>query len=130
MAAALLNHLCGGEYEAESAGLEPGSLNPLAVEVMREIGIDIAQNPTKRALELFGAGRAFDYVITVCGAAESGRCPLFPGRAQRLSWPFDDPAALAGTPAELLAGTRVIRDAIKGRIDAWCAVFCGAGVAA
>ena len=79
MAEAFLNYLAGDRFEVMSAGLEPGELNPLAVEVMKEIGIDISRNQTKSAFDLFKKGELFSYVITVCDAASSEQCPLFPG---------------------------------------------------
>ena len=91
MAEAWCNHLYGDRFEAESAGLEPGILNPLAVEAMKEVGIDISHNKTQRVFDLFKAGRMFAYVITVCDEASAERCPIFPGVTQRLHWSFPDP---------------------------------------
>lgn len=124
MAEAFLNDACRDEFEAESAGLEPGTLNPLAVAVMREIGIVISAKPTKSAFDLFKAGRLYSYVITVCDETSAERCPIFPGNARRLHWSFPDPAALKGTWEERLAGTRAIRDAIRAKIAAWCQEVC------
>jgi arsenate reductase len=126
MAEAFLNARCPDEFAAESAGLEPGMLNPLAVAAMREVGIDISNNPTKSAFDLFKAGRHYAYVITVCDETSAERCPVFPGIAQRLHWSFHDPAALEGTWEERLAKAREIRDQIEKRIDAFCAETCGA----
>lgn len=124
MAAAFLNAICPDDFVAESAGLEPGKLNPLAVAAMREIGIDISANQTKSVLELFEAGRHYSYVVTVCDQASAARCPVFPGRAQRLHWSFTDPASLQGTWEERLAKTREIRDAIQAEILDWCRGEC------
>lgn len=79
MAEAFLNNLGGDRFEAVSAGLEPGTLNPLVVEVMKEAGIDISQNRTKSVFDLFKKGELFSYVITVCDEASAQRCPVFPG---------------------------------------------------
>jgi arsenate reductase len=78
MAEALLNTIAGDKYEAESAGLEPGTLNPLAIEVMKEIGIDISRNKTKGVFDFIKAGKQFNYVIAVCDETSADRCPFFP----------------------------------------------------
>ena len=100
MAEAFLNEICGDYFEAHSAGLEPGSLNPLAVEAMREIGTDISQNQTQSVFDVFKSGKLFAYVITVCDESSAQRCPIFPGVTKRLHWSFPDPASLSGTPDE------------------------------
>ena len=120
MAEAFLNAICGDLFEAQSAGLEPGKLNPLVVEVMREIGIDISRNKTKPVSDMIKSGKAFAYVITVCDETSAERCPVFPGASMRLHWSFQDPSRFQGTPAEKLARTSEVRDAIKARIEAWC----------
>jgi len=117
MAEAFLNHLGGDVFEAESAGFEPGPLNPLAVEVMKEVGIDISANRAKSVFSLYKEGRLYDYVITVCDESSAERCPIFPGRVRRLQWPFENPASLTGSHEEKLAKTRKIRDQIKGKVE-------------
>src|SRR5436190_12856309 len=119
MAEAFLDEICGDQFEAHSAGLEPGKLNPLAVEAMREIGIDISKKQTQFVFDVFKSGELFSYVITVCDETSAERCPIFPGVAKRLHWSFADPAALSGTREERLAGTRKIRDEIRARIEMW-----------
>ena len=120
MAEAFLNNLAGDRFEAVSAGLEPGTLNPLAVEVMKEAGIDISQNRTKSVFDLYKKGELFSYVITVCDAASAGRCPIFPDLlTARIDWSFADPSAFTGTFEERLAQTRQVRDAIKAKIKEW-----------
>jgi arsenate reductase len=119
MAEAWCNHLYGDRFEAESAGLEAGELNPLAVEAMQEVGIDISPNKTQRVFDLFKACRMFAYVITVCDEASAERCPIFPGVTQRLHWSFPDPAALSGTHEEKLQEVRKIRDSIRETIEEW-----------
>lgn len=116
IAEAYLHHFAGGKLSAESAGLEPGVLNPYAVEVLREEGIDISANKTKGVFELYKQQRQYDAVITVCSPVVSARCPTFPGRVKRLNWPFDDPSRFAGDRAEILARTRMIRDQIKEKV--------------
>ncbi|MGA7161535.1 MAG: arsenate reductase ArsC [Bacteroidota bacterium] len=118
MAEALLNHLAGDRFEAESAGLEPGILNPLAVDAMRALNIDISHKKTKSAFDMFKQGRIFQYVIAVCDEA-SERCPIFPSAIKRLSWSFADPAALQGSFEEKLTQTIVVRDQISKQIETW-----------
>ena len=125
MAEAWLNHLCGDRFAAESAGLEPGTLNPLVVEAMREVGIDISHKQTQAVFDVFKSGRIFNYAITVCDEASAQRCPIFPGITKRLHWSFPDPSVLTGTPEEKLAQIRPIRDTIKRQIENWCAEICG-----
>ncbi len=119
MAEALLNTLGADRFEAESAGLEPGALNPLAVEAMKEIGLDISANQTKGVFDFVKQGKLFNYVITVCDETSGSRCPVFPGYTKRLHWSFPDPSALKGTHEEKLQETRKIRDAIKIKIETW-----------
>ena len=119
MAEAYLNHFGEGRFEAESAGLEPGVLNPRVVEVMRESGIDISQNKTKSVFEILNLGKLFAYVVTVCDETAAEKCPVFPGVTKRLHWSFADPSSLTGTEAEKLQRTREIRDAIKKKVQAW-----------
>lgn len=120
MAETFLNEICGDRFEARSAGLEPGKLNPLAVEAMREVGIDISQKQTRSVSDVLEAGGLFDYVITVCDESSAEHCPVFPGDAKRLHWSFADPSTLIGSHDERLAGTRRIRDQIRARIEMWC----------
>jgi len=122
MAEAFLNQICGDEFEAHSAGLEPGKLNPIVVETMQEIGIDISGNKTKSVSEFLKSNKLFSYVITVCDEASAERCPIFHGITTRLHWSFPDPSGFQG--AEKLAKTREVRDAIKEKIEQWCAEIC------
>jgi arsenate reductase len=124
MAEAVLNDICGDYFEAHSAGLDPGTLNPIAVEAMREVGIDISQKETQSVFDVFKSGELFAYVITVCDETSAERCPIFPGVTTRLHWSFPDPAALTGTNKDRLAGTREIRDQIRERIEVWCDEMC------
>jgi arsenate reductase len=77
MAAALLNEVCGEFFEAQSAGLEPGTLNPLAVEARQEIGIDLSANETQSVFDVFKSGQLFAFAITVCSESESKGCQIF-----------------------------------------------------
>jgi arsenate reductase len=117
MAEAFLNKMAGDSFETESAGFEPEPLNPLVVEVMGEIGIDISANQAKSVFGLYKEGRLYDYVITVCEESQAERCPIFPGRVTRLYWPFQNPGALTGSDEEKLTKTREIRDQIRKRVE-------------
>lgn len=117
MAEAFLNKFAGDRFSAVSAGFEPGKLNLIVVEVMKEVGIDIAKNLTKDVFDFFRKGKLFDLVINVCDGANSERCPTFPGFAKRLDWSFEDPSSFSGTHDEKLAKTRLVRDSIKAEIE-------------
>lgn len=116
MAEKFLNALGEGRFSAESAGLEPGTLNPLAVKVMAEIGYDISKNQTKSVFDIAKSGKSFDYVITVCDPEAAERCPMFPGKAKKLNWEFKDPSSFTGSEEEKLAQTRKVRDEIKEKV--------------
>jgi arsenate reductase (thioredoxin) len=119
MAEALLNHLAGDRFHAESAGLEPGKLNPLAVEALREIGIDISGKQTRDVFEVYRTGSLFDYVVTVCDETNGERCPYVPGVTTRLHWNFEDPGSFTGTHAERLQRTIAVRDQIRAQLEAF-----------
>jgi arsenate reductase (thioredoxin) len=126
MAEAFLNQQCGEQFEAFSAGIEPGKLNPIVVAAMQEIGIDISGNKTKSVFDMLGSGKKFHHVITVCDETSAERCPFIPGLTSRLHWGFPDPSALKGNHEEKLVRTREIRDAIKAKVEHWCAEVCPA----
>lgn len=113
MAEAFLKHYAPERFDVVSAGIEPGKLNPNVVEVMKEKGIDISANKTKSVFDLYNQGMSFTYVITVCDKEAAGKCPYFPGMAEKLHWPFDDPAGFTGTREEILDRTREVRDEIE-----------------
>ena len=122
MAEVFLAKLGEGTFAAESAGLELADrINPLVVEVMKEIGFELEGKGMQRVMDLYEQGREYDYVIAVCDAAKAGRCPVFPGPGNRLHWPFEDPASLEGSWDERLAMTREIRDGIRRKIEDWIA---------
>ena len=124
IAEAWTRKLCGPEVEVMSAGLEPGTLNPLAVEAMREVGVDISMKTTQSVFDLFRSGKLFNYVITVCDETSAERCPIFPGFATHLHWSFADPAAFEGAADEKLGKTRVVRDEIRAKVEELCAAIC------
>ena len=129
MAEAFLKKTCGEFFTVESAGITPDTLNPIVIEAMAELGIDISQNKTKDVFPFIRVHPTFDFVITVCDATSGQHCPSFPRTTTRLQWDFADPSAFTGTHDEKLERTREVRDAILARIEAWCAEVCGQAVA-
>lgn len=119
MAEAYLKQLAGERMEVSSAGFQPAPLNPLAVEVMAEEGLDISQNAAQSVFQLFREGRLFDYVITVCEDSREASCPIFPGVTRRLHWGFPDPAEATGDQQAQLEQVRQIRDQIKQKVRTW-----------
>lgn len=117
MAEAFLNNLADNEYEAHSAGIEPGKLNPLVVKSMAEIGIDISGKGTQSVFDVYERGETFDYVIAVCDKEAAERCPVFPGEAKRIQWSFADPSRLEGSEEEKLKKIAAIRDEIKTAVS-------------
>ena len=117
MAEAFLNNLGSDFFEAESAGLEPGTLNPNVVAVMQEAGIDISKNGTRSVFDLFKQGKRYNAVITVCDGANAESCPIFPGIVKRIGWSFPDPSQFTGSREEVLQQTRIVRDEIKAKIE-------------
>jgi len=123
MAEAFLKKFAGDRFEAESAGLEPGVLNPLAVKAMGEVGIDISANPTRSVYELLSQGQWYGWVITVCDESQAEACPIFPGVSRRQHWNFPDPAAFTGNEEEQLEQVRKLRDCIAEKIKEWLKEF-------
>ena len=119
MAEALLRKFAGDRFEVESAGIEPGALNPVVVASLKEIGIDISGKKTQAVSDLLKQGKIYHHVITVCDETSAERCPLFPGAAKRLHWGFTDPSKFEGTWEEKLARTRAVRDQIEQKIKGW-----------
>jgi arsenate reductase (thioredoxin) len=113
MAEGLLRSLSGGSLEVHSAGTRPSRVNPLAIEAMRELGIDISGHRSKSVGEF--AGRSFDVVITVCDNARKS-CPVFPGAPERIHWSYPDPATVEGTHEEKLQAFRRVRDGLKRKL--------------
>lgn len=118
MAEGFLRSYGGEDYEAYSAGTKPSAVNPLAVEAMREIGIDISGQRSKNVTEY--VGQHFAVVVTVCNNAKE-HCPIFPGPCLREHWPFDDPAEAEGTEQERMKVFCRVRDEIGARIKSWVA---------
>jgi len=120
MAHGWLKHLAGDRFDVHSAGVEPGTLNPLSVKVMAEVGIDISDHKAESIKAYLGKLPVY-WLIVVCDkAAES--CPrIWPGVGERLHWFFDDPSAAAGSEEEKLAVFRRVRDQIKQQVEQWLA---------
>ena len=109
-------HYGGHRVDAFSAGLEPKGVNPRAIQVMKEVGIDISKHSSDHLSKYIG--QSFDYVITVCDNA-AANCPVFPGAGSKLHWPFEDPADATGTEEQVLAVFRRIRDEIGTKVRNW-----------
>ena len=130
IAEAFFKRACGAEFEVESAGLEPGTINPLAIATMKEVGIDISGNSTESVFDAFRSGRVFSHVVTVCDGASAERCPVFPGIVARIHWSIPDPATLTGTWQARLEAVRAIRQTISDQVDAFCSQTCTASAGA
>jgi len=107
----------GDMFTAESAGLEPGILNPYVIEALKQDGIDISGKQTKSVKALFKAGKKYDYVITVCSRSVEEQCPIFPGMVIRMNWPFPDPERFHGTTDEILEQVIELKDIISKMIE-------------
>ena len=112
--ASAVDRFCGHERRPRA-----GAADPLAVEVMKEAGIDISKNAAKSVFDLYQDGGLFGYVIAVCDAETAQRCPTFPGITKTLVWSFPDPALLRVRWEDRLTETRRVRDAIKAKIEAF-----------
>lgn len=123
MAEALLNNMAGDRFQAESAGLEPGELNPYAIRVMAEMGIDISRKKPQSVFDMYLKGQLYNFVITVCDIKEEDKCPVFPGISQRLHWSFPDPASFSGSESEIMRKTIEVRDSIKKAIEDFIGSF-------
>lgn len=113
MAEGLLRHIAGELFEVASAGVSPTQVRSEAIQVMREIGVDISANRSKSVDDF--VDQPFDYVITVCDNANE-QCPVFPGNAERIHWSFEDPAAIHGDETKRLGIFRRVRDEIRERL--------------
>lgn len=109
MAEGFLRHMAKDKFEVFSAGVKPSRVNPLAVRVMAEKGVDISKHKSKSVMEF--TGRKFDYVVTVCDSARQA-CPVFPGCYKKLHWNLQDPAEAKGSQEERLKVFRKTRDKI------------------
>ena len=110
MAHGYLTAMTKGKANVYSAGVETHGVNPKAIEIMKEDGIDISAHTSNNITEYFGVD--FDYVITVCDNAKE-RCPYFPTKAQKFHYNFPDPAKATGTEEEIMKEFRTVRELIK-----------------
>jgi arsenate reductase len=117
MAEAYLNVLGKGYFQAESAGLEPGVLNPDVVKVMAEDGYDLRLNLTKSVFDFYKEGKRYHYVVKVCDAINGQKCPIFPSTLETLEWNHEDPASFTGSEEDRLNAARKIRDDIKNNVQ-------------
>jgi arsenate reductase (thioredoxin) len=120
MAEAHLRHIGGDRFEVYSAGTEATRVHPMAIKAMADIGIDIAGQRSKHLNEYLG--QDFDYVISVCDAANES-CPIFPGDPQRIHWSFRDPSSAQGTDEERQRAFDKVRDEINMRLRTWVQLF-------
>ena len=117
MAEELLRKYGGDDFEVQSAGFEPGKLNPLVVDVLKEDdGIDITNKETKSVFDFFKAGKTFNYVITVCDEGNAQKCPIFPGLSYRIHWSFEDPSGFEGTDEAKKTKIREVKAQIQKEI--------------
>lgn len=116
MAEAFLKKYGEDMFEVESAGFEPGTLNPVVIDAMADAGIDISKNSCDGVFDFYKAGKRYAYVITVCDESSAERCPIFPGLNKRIHWSFHDPSVFSGDHAERLAKTKIIRDQIEKKV--------------
>lgn len=123
MAEAFLKLIGGEQFEVESAGLEIKPINPLVIEVMKEIGIDLSKKKAQSVFDLYKKGRLYHYVITVCDKSVAEKCPIFPNTLKQLHWPFDDPSKFTGSWDNQIKETRRIREEIKEKIKKWVGTF-------
>jgi len=128
LAEAWLRELGEGRYEVESAGLEPGRLNPHVVRALQEVGIDICGKIPQSVFDLHQAGRRYDWVVTVCSPEAAERCPIFPGGGHRLHWPLPDPASFTGSEEEVMARVRELREAVREKVREFVAQTRGGGI--
>jgi len=121
MAEAFFNHYAHGSDCSESAGIEPGNMNPYVVRAMAEKGFDFSQNQTKGVFNLYKEGRTYSHVITVCDAEAAQRCPIFPGISRIIMWSFPDPSSFIGSDDEIMEQVRVVCDTIEAQVKAFIA---------
>lgn len=123
MAEEFFRKLGGDLFEVESAGIEPGKLNPFVVQALKDEDIDIEGKGTQSAFDLHQAGNSYDYVITVCDPEAAERCPIYPGTVKRMHWPFKDPSSFKGSDDERLKGTRIVMSEIKDKVQSFISAY-------
>jgi arsenate reductase len=118
MAEGWLRHLAGDKFTVYSAGMEPGTLNPLAVEAMKEVEVDISHHRAE-GVDRYLGHIGVTYLIIVCDKAAQSCPTVWPGVVSRWAWPFEDPAAAQGSHDEKLAVFRRVRDEIRNKLESW-----------
>ena len=120
MAEELLRKMAGDKFEAQSAGIEPGVLNPVVVDVLKkEEGINISGKKTRAVFDIFKSGKLFDYLVTVCDKEAAERCPSIPRAAVKVHWSFPDPSKFTGPYEEKFQATSKIKEEIKKQLNDW-----------
>lgn len=119
----LLRLKLGDSVHIESAGLEPGDLNPVVIDVLKTRGVDISEKQTKSVIDLFKQSARFHYVITVCDEANGERCPIFPGAFKHIHWSFPDPSSFQGTYEEKFSNTCYVMLLIEAKLDEFIKEF-------
>ncbi len=119
MAEAFFNKYAQPGDSAESAGIEPGKLNPFVIRAMDEKGIDISSNETKSVFNLYKEGRTYSHIVTVCDAEAAQRCPIFPGIRRIIMWSFPDPSTFTGNDDEIMEQVRAVRYEIEQKVKAF-----------
>jgi arsenate reductase len=121
MAAAWVNHLFGDRFDAHSAGISPArTVNPLAVKVMEERGIDISGKKTRSVFDIYKSGTSFSYIITVCDLVGAEKCPVFLGLVKQFHWDFPNISVMDGPEDKIVVKLRSISDSIREKIVSWC----------
>lgn len=116
IAETFLNHEYSDLFIAESAGLMTKEINPLAIQVMSEIDLDISKNSSDSVFDFYKQGRLYHHVITVCSREAEEKCPVFPGIQKRIHWDLADPEEFEGTHEEKLDKARQLRDQIRNKV--------------
>ncbi|AWT59586.1 MAG: Arsenate reductase [Candidatus Moanabacter tarae] len=117
MAEAWANALYPLSLKAQSAGLEPGTINPYVIRAMAEVNIDISKSSPTPLVNVIMTKSIFNYVITVCDESSSGKCPVFPSSSTKLHWNFPDPSKFIGNEEQVMKDVRKIRDSIKDKVS-------------
>jgi len=123
MAEAFMNKLGNGDFKAESAGIEPGKLNPLVVRVMNDIGYDISKNSTNSVFSYWKEGRKYSIIINLCDQSTNQKCPVFPMTLKTMDWNITDPALVIGNEQEKLEKISLIRDEIKTKVETFISQY-------